>query len=148
VGRSNSRGFPQTGGGYFTGSADEAYETIRQSTTDVEAIARNTGIKPENIQKVKNHVSHEEHLLDRYVDVGIPAEMRRFDSELGIANAWSREPIRRLTGNCCVTRLPKRISCGNGRIQATIEPTPVPRSGFPLHIWRNSYEGYKSRECI
>ena len=65
VGRSNPSGFPQTGDGYFTGLADEAYETIRQSTTDVETIARNTGIKPENIQKVKDHIFHEEHLLDR-----------------------------------------------------------------------------------
>lgn len=90
VGRSNPSGFPQTGGSYYTGSADEAYEAIRQSTTDVETIARNTGIKPENIQKVKDHIFHEAHLLGRYVDVGVPAEMRRFDSELGIANAWKR----------------------------------------------------------
>jgi hypothetical protein len=90
VGRSNPSGFPQTGGSDYTGSADEAYEAIRQRTTDVETIARNTGIKPENIQKVKDHIFYEEHLLDRYVDVGVPAEMRRFDSELGIANAWKR----------------------------------------------------------
>ena len=90
MGRSNPRGFPQTGGRYYTGSADEAYEAIRQSTSDVETIARNTGIKPENIQKVKNHIFHEEHLLDRYVDVGVPTEMQRFDSELGIANASKR----------------------------------------------------------
>ena len=87
MGRSNPSGFPQTGGSSYTGSADEAYEAIQESTTDVETIARNTGIKPENIQKVKDHIFHEEHLLDRYVDVGVPAEMRRFDSELGIANA-------------------------------------------------------------
>jgi hypothetical protein len=36
---------------------------------------------------VKDHIFHEAHLLDRYVDVGVPAEMRRFDSELGIAIA-------------------------------------------------------------
>jgi hypothetical protein len=39
---------------------------------------------------VKDHIFHEAHLLDRYVDVGVPAEMRRFDSELGIANVWKR----------------------------------------------------------
>ena len=57
MGRSNPSGFSQTGGSYYTGSADEAYKAIRQSTTDVETIARNTGIKPENIQKVKDHIS-------------------------------------------------------------------------------------------
>lgn len=53
-------------------------------------IARHTGIKPANIQHVKQHLFYAEHLLDRYVDVGVPAEMRRFDSDLGIANAWKR----------------------------------------------------------
>jgi hypothetical protein len=48
------------------------------------------GIKPTNIQKVKQHLFYAEHLLDRYVHVGVPAEMRRFDSDLGIANAWKR----------------------------------------------------------
>jgi hypothetical protein len=88
--RANLGGLRQTGSGYFTGSADEAYETIRQSTTDVESIASNMGIKPTNIQKVKQHLFYAEHLLDRYVHVGVPAEMRRFDSDLGIANAWKR----------------------------------------------------------
>ena len=63
----------------------------------LKTIARNTGIKPENIQKVKDHIFHEEHLLDRYVDVGVSAEMRRFDSELGIANAWKRLEQRTFT---------------------------------------------------
>ncbi len=80
----------QTGGGYFTGSADDAYDAIRLSTTDVENIARHTGIKKRNIQKVKDHVFYEEHLLDRYVDLGDPAVMARFDSDLSQANAWKR----------------------------------------------------------
>jgi hypothetical protein len=46
----------------FTGSADEAYEAIRRSTTDVETIAKTTGIEPENIQKVKNYIFYVEHL--------------------------------------------------------------------------------------
>ena len=33
---------------------------------------------------------YEEHLLDRYVKLGVPAVMQRFDSDLGIANAWKR----------------------------------------------------------
>jgi hypothetical protein len=81
---------PATGAGPFTGPADEAYEAIRASTTDVEAIARNTGIKPKNIQKVKDHLFYEEHLLDRYADMGEPGVMQRFDSDAGIAAAWKR----------------------------------------------------------
>jgi RHS repeat-associated protein len=80
----------QTGSGFFSGSADEAYNAIRASSSDVASIAQNTGIKPANIQKVKDHLFHQEHLMDRYVDLGVPAEMRRFDSDLGIANAWKR----------------------------------------------------------
>jgi hypothetical protein len=56
----------------------------------VAAIARHTGMKPGNIQRVKQHLFYAEHLLDRYVEVGVPAERRRFDSDLGIANAWKR----------------------------------------------------------
>lgn len=85
-----ARGFQPTAGGYFIGSADAAYEAIRRSTTDVAVIARHTGIKPVNIRKVKNHLFYAAHLLDRYVAVGVPAELRRFDSDLGIANAWKR----------------------------------------------------------
>lgn len=83
-------GMRQTGGGFFTGSADDAYSAIRRSSCDVACIAENTGIKASNIQKVKDHLFHQEHLLDRYVDLGVPAQMRRFDSDLGIANAWKR----------------------------------------------------------
>jgi hypothetical protein len=32
----------------------------------------------------------DQHLLDRYTDLGVPAEMSRFDSDIGIANAWKR----------------------------------------------------------
>ena len=90
----NARNTPSigrhTGGDFFTGSADEAYDAIRASSGDVNAIAQNTGIKPQNIQKVKDHVFYNEHLLDRYVDYGEPAVMGRFDSDLGQANAWKR----------------------------------------------------------
>lgn len=54
------------------------------------AIARNTRIKPGNIEKVKKHLFYDEHLLDRYTELGVPAEWRRFDSDLAIANAWKR----------------------------------------------------------
>ncbi len=80
----------QTGAGNLGGSADELYDAIRASTCDVAEIAKNTGIKPENIQKVKNHLFYDEHLLDRYVDLGEPAVMAQFDSSEGIAKAWER----------------------------------------------------------
>ncbi len=71
-------------------AADKAYEAIRASTTDVAAIAKNTGLKPENIQKVKDHLFINEHRLDRYESLGIPAEIKRFDSNANIAEAWKR----------------------------------------------------------
>lgn len=79
----------QTGGG-FADSADELYDAIRASDSDVSKIAQNTGIKPENIQKVKDHIFYNEHLLDKYIDYGIPAERARFDSNLNQAMAWQR----------------------------------------------------------
>ena len=53
-------------------------------------IAKNTGIKSKNIGRVKDHLFYDEHLLDRFVDYGVPAVMSRFDSDLGIARAWER----------------------------------------------------------
>ncbi|MDH2433502.1 RHS repeat-associated core domain-containing protein [Pokkaliibacter sp. MBI-7] len=90
VGARVSNTHRQTGGGGYTASADELYDAIRESVTDVSEIANNTGFKAENIQKVKDHVFYNEHLLDRYVDYGIPAETRRFDSTIEQANAWKR----------------------------------------------------------
>lgn len=86
----NSTVNKQTGYGHYFESADEAYNAIRMSNDDVVAISRNTGIKKENIQKVKEHLFLNEHLLDRYVEYGIPAEMKVFDSDIAIANAWKR----------------------------------------------------------
>ena len=89
--RTSNKNFTgQTGAGYFSGSADQAYDTIRASKTDIKSISKNTGIKEANIAKVKNHLFYVEHLLDRYVKYGIPAEMKQFDSDLAIASAWRR----------------------------------------------------------
>lgn len=71
-------------------AADAAYDAIRQSSGDVARISGNTGLKSWNVQKVKDHLFYEEHLLDRYTEYGIPAAMRRFDSDLAIATAWRR----------------------------------------------------------
>ncbi len=53
-------------------------------------IAKNTGLKPTNIQKVKNHLFVDEHVLDRYESIGVDATVGRFDSDIGIAEAWQR----------------------------------------------------------
>jgi hypothetical protein len=80
----------QTGAGDLFGGADEAYDAIRASTTDVAEIAEKTGLKASNIQKVKDHVFMDEHLLDLYVDYDVPAVTSKFDSSSAIAEAWER----------------------------------------------------------
>lgn len=71
-------------------AADEYYEAIRASTTDIARIAGNTGYKAANIRKIKEHLFFNEHLLDRYTALGIPATIGRFDSNMSIAQAWRR----------------------------------------------------------
>lgn len=44
----------------------------------------------QNIQKIKDHVFYNEHLLDKYVDYGIPPIRARFDSNINQAQAWKR----------------------------------------------------------
>ncbi len=71
-------------------SADKLYDAIRFCTTDVGEIAMHTGIKRENIQKVKDHLFYNAHLLDRYVDLGEPALIAHFDSSSTIAQSGER----------------------------------------------------------
>ena len=82
--------FRQTGAGGFASRADDAYDFIRASTSDVGTISQISGMKISNIQKVKNHLFYDEHLLDRYESLGIPGKMNRFDSNIDIADAWLR----------------------------------------------------------
>jgi len=70
--------------------ADELYERIRQDETNVEKIARHVGWKPANIAKVKHHLFIQEHWLDQYESLGVPATMALFDSDLAIARSWLR----------------------------------------------------------
>ncbi len=92
VSKAGGKPLLQTGAGAADPSklADEAYDVIRASSTDVNAIAKSTGYKPDNIQKVKDHLFNNEHVLDRYVDLGVPATVQRFDSNIDIANSWRR----------------------------------------------------------
>jgi hypothetical protein len=71
-------------------SAEEKYESIRNSKTDVDAIAKNTGYKSKNIQKCKNHLFYDIHRLDRYESLGEPVEIKRFDANENQARAWKR----------------------------------------------------------
>jgi hypothetical protein len=82
--------FRQTGAGGSGDLAHDLYDAIRNNPDDIQRIAKNTGFKPENIAKIKQFLFFESHLLDRYVDYGVPAEFRQFDSSAGIANAWQR----------------------------------------------------------
>lgn len=71
-------------------AAADAYATIRASRSDVAAIARATGYKAANIEKVKRHLFLDAHWLDRYVHLGVPAVRARFDPDPEIAAAWTR----------------------------------------------------------
>jgi len=51
-------------------------------TTDINRIAQNTGWKPEAIEKIKNHIFYDEHM--------IYGEKRRFDASYYIAESWQR----------------------------------------------------------
>ena len=70
--------------------ADAHYERIRNSKDDVAKIAANTGIKPHNIQKVKDHVFYNEHWLNDGTTHAPVYKKGRFHSDLDQANAWNR----------------------------------------------------------
>ena len=65
-------------------------ESIRNSKTDVDAIAKNTGYKSKNIQKCKTHLFYDIHRLDRYESLGEPIEIKRFDANENQAKALKR----------------------------------------------------------
>jgi hypothetical protein len=70
--------------------ADELYESIRRDEADVEEIARRSGWKPSSIAKIKDHLFIQEHWLDQYESLGVPAVLARFDGDEVIARAWLR----------------------------------------------------------
>ena len=59
--------------------ADQIYESIRESDTDICDIAQNLGFKADNIKNVKDHVFYNEHDLDRYAG---QIERKQFDPDL------------------------------------------------------------------
>ena len=62
--------------------AERVYNAIRQSSTDIQAIARNTSINETRIARIKDHLFNRTHQLD--------GTIRRFDADPEIANAWRR----------------------------------------------------------
>lgn len=62
--------------------AEQLYESIRKSDTDIRAIAENTKFKTDNIKRCKDHIFYNKNLLDLYVKKGEPAEIKRFDANL------------------------------------------------------------------
>lgn len=61
--------------------AEKSYESIRLDQDDVALISKNTGIKLERVQRIKDHLFNKKHLLDD--------GLQRFDASPEIANAWS-----------------------------------------------------------
>ncbi|MGG2016534.1 T7SS effector LXG polymorphic toxin [Bacillus sp. S10(2024)] len=62
--------------------ADEMYESFRKSKTDVQSIAKNTGITEQRVQRIKDHLFIKEHTKEHGVG--------RFDPDYEIAQAWDR----------------------------------------------------------
>ena len=61
-------------------------------------IAAATGLKAQNIERVKRHLFTDRHLLDRYPEAG-PAQLRRFDADPAIAACWDRLRLNRWSEN-------------------------------------------------
>ena len=70
--------------------ADILYDAIRANPNDVGEIAENTGLRVENVAKVKTHLFLELHYLDKYEPIGVPGHWSRFDSDPVIAESWER----------------------------------------------------------
>lgn len=59
--------------------AEELYNSIKQSDTDVSQIAKNVWYKPHNVLKIKEHVFIQSHYLDLYAkqNPNEPIEFKR-----------------------------------------------------------------------
>ncbi|SMF69976.1 pre-toxin TG domain-containing protein [Priestia filamentosa] len=88
--KTNGMGPAQTGGRELSideylkqlDKADEMYESFRKSKTDVPAIAKNTGMTEERVQRIKDHLFIKEHVKEHGVG--------RFDPDYAIGQAWER----------------------------------------------------------
>ncbi|WP_243506627.1 LXG domain-containing protein [Cytobacillus oceanisediminis] len=62
--------------------AEEMYESFRKSKTDVQSIAKNTGMTEQRVQRIKEHLFIKEHIKEHGIG--------RFDPDYQIAQAWDR----------------------------------------------------------
>ncbi len=62
--------------------AEKIYQQIRLNNADVKSIAENTGMKEFHIERIKNHIFHNNHELRHGA--------ARFDADPLIADAWNR----------------------------------------------------------
>ena len=63
--------------------AEEYYERARKDDSDVKRIAKYTGMSEKKIQRIKDHLFHNAHMLD-------DGKKRKFDADYDIALAWQR----------------------------------------------------------
>ena len=70
--------------------AEQLYDSIRCDKTDVKDISEASTLKIENVQKCKDHIFYNKHLLDQYAAQGVKSEYKRFDPNLLQALAWER----------------------------------------------------------
>ncbi|MCL2019020.1 MAG: hypothetical protein FWG70_04595 [Oscillospiraceae bacterium] len=63
--------------------AERFYGAIRKRTSDIEAIAKNTGLLPEDVKKIKQHIFINEYELGE-------DEPRKFDPNYDMAVSWQR----------------------------------------------------------
>lgn len=88
--RSEEMGKVQTGGREMSlkeyarqeAEASKLYDIIRASTSDVQAISKNTGMSESRVQRIKDHVFNKEHIKS--------SGNGRFDPDYEIAQAWQR----------------------------------------------------------
>ena len=64
---------------FYDKLAKEIYARVRASTTDVTAIAENTGLKIQKVENYKRHVFLDEHTLNRYPEC---VKQRRFEASV------------------------------------------------------------------
>jgi hypothetical protein len=62
--------------------ADEMYESFRKSNVDVQAIAKNTGVSENRVERIKEHLFFKEHIKEHGVG--------RFEADYEIVQAWDR----------------------------------------------------------
>jgi hypothetical protein len=62
--------------------AEAMYESFRKSNVDVQAIAKNTGMTENRVQRIKDHLFFKEHIKEHGVG--------RFEADYEIAQAWDR----------------------------------------------------------